>query len=248
MALALSPGGFGIVDVVILVLFAVTLPWMVVGFWNATIGFLIMRFARPDRSRDPGRGRHSRQRADDGIDRDPAVHPQRGAGAHGAQSRADAGRPRAARASRPLSCLCAERHQRRRRSRPRKRRASARLPRSWRGRIAITYRRRDVNTGFKAGNIRDFCERWGDEARICRDARRRQLHDRRRHPAAGAHHAGRPQARHPAGTGRRAAFDQRFRAHVPVRHAARHALLHHRQRLVAGRLRSLLGPQRGAAA
>ena len=26
-------------------LFAVTLPWMVVGFWNAVIGFLIMRFA-----------------------------------------------------------------------------------------------------------------------------------------------------------------------------------------------------------
>lgn len=28
--------------------------------------------------------------------------------------------------------------------------------------IALTYRRRDRNDGFKAGNIRDFCERWGD--------------------------------------------------------------------------------------
>ena len=45
MAVALSPSGFGIVDFVILILFAVTLPWMVVGFWNAVIGFLIMRFA-----------------------------------------------------------------------------------------------------------------------------------------------------------------------------------------------------------
>ena len=36
-----------------------------------------------------------------------------------------------------------------------------------------------INTGFKAGNIRDFCERWGDAARIRRHARRRQLHDRR---------------------------------------------------------------------
>ena len=45
MALALSAGGFGIVDVVLLVLFALTLPWTVIGFWNATIGFLIMRFA-----------------------------------------------------------------------------------------------------------------------------------------------------------------------------------------------------------
>ena len=26
----------------------------------------------------------------------------------------------------------------------------------------MTYRRREINTGFKAGNIRDFLERWGD--------------------------------------------------------------------------------------
>ncbi len=45
MALALSAGGFGIVDFAILVLFALTLPWMVAGFWNAMIGFLIMRFS-----------------------------------------------------------------------------------------------------------------------------------------------------------------------------------------------------------
>src|SRR5262249_49375515 len=44
--IALSPGGFGAVDVVLVVLFAVTLPWYVIGFWNATIGLLIMRFAR----------------------------------------------------------------------------------------------------------------------------------------------------------------------------------------------------------
>src|SRR5262249_45797014 len=44
--LALSPGGFDAVDVVLVVLFAVTLPWYVIGFWNATIGLLIMRFAR----------------------------------------------------------------------------------------------------------------------------------------------------------------------------------------------------------
>src|SRR5262245_59303147 len=44
--IALSPGGFGIVDLVLVVLFALTLPWYVIGFWNATIGFLIMRFAR----------------------------------------------------------------------------------------------------------------------------------------------------------------------------------------------------------
>jgi len=31
---------------------------------------------------------------------------------------------------------------------------------AWHSRIAITYRRRERNAAFKAGNIRDFCERW----------------------------------------------------------------------------------------
>src|SRR5882724_13652348 len=44
--IALSPGGFGALDLALVVLFAVTLPWYVIGFWNATIGLLIMRFAR----------------------------------------------------------------------------------------------------------------------------------------------------------------------------------------------------------
>jgi membrane glycosyltransferase len=32
---------------------------------------------------------------------------------------------------------------------------------TWRDKISITYRRRTNNPGFKAGNIRDFCDRWG---------------------------------------------------------------------------------------
>ena len=44
-AVALSPGGFGSVDALLLFCFALTLPWMAVGFWNAAIGFLIARFA-----------------------------------------------------------------------------------------------------------------------------------------------------------------------------------------------------------
>jgi membrane glycosyltransferase len=35
------------------------------------------------------------------------------------------------------------------------------LAEHWKDRIAMTYRRRTVNTGYKAGNIRDFCEQWG---------------------------------------------------------------------------------------
>jgi membrane glycosyltransferase len=44
--LALSSGGLGGVDLLLLLLFGLTTPWLAVGFWNATVGFLIMRFAR----------------------------------------------------------------------------------------------------------------------------------------------------------------------------------------------------------
>jgi membrane glycosyltransferase len=43
---ALSAGGFGFADGVLLLLFGLTMPWSVIGFWNATIGFFVMRFAR----------------------------------------------------------------------------------------------------------------------------------------------------------------------------------------------------------
>src|SRR5688572_19334460 len=46
LAVALSAGGFGPGDLLLVVLFAITLPWSVIGFWNATIGLVIMRFAR----------------------------------------------------------------------------------------------------------------------------------------------------------------------------------------------------------
>src|SRR5262245_63124768 len=44
--IALSPGGLDVIDLLLVVLFALTLPWYVIGFWNATIGLLIMRLAR----------------------------------------------------------------------------------------------------------------------------------------------------------------------------------------------------------
>src|SRR5258708_2830949 len=46
LVVALSVGGFGAADCALAAMFAVTLPWTVISFWNATIGLLIMRFAR----------------------------------------------------------------------------------------------------------------------------------------------------------------------------------------------------------
>ena len=88
----------------------------------------------------------------------------------------------------------------------------------------------------------------GQPPRIRGHARCRQLHVGGRDHPAGADHAGRSQARHPAGARRGAAVNEPVRPNLPVRHAARHALLHHRKRVVAVRLRTLLGPQRHPAA
>ena len=161
--IALSPGGFGAVDLVLVVLFAVTLPWYVIGFWNATIGLLIMRFARdPVAAVMPVAGR---VRGDEPITASTAVllcirnePPERvvrllepmmeGLAARGVGERfhvyvlsdtseADMAAAEDAR--------------------------FAALAAAWRGQIALTYRRRTQNTGFKAGNIRDFCQRWGKD-------------------------------------------------------------------------------------
>jgi membrane glycosyltransferase len=161
--IALSPGGFGAVDLVLVVLFAVTLPWYVIGFWNATIGLPIMRFARdPVAAVMPVAGR---VRGDEPITASTAVllcirnePPERvvrmlepmmeGLAARGVGERfhvyvlsdtseADIAAAEDAR--------------------------FAALAAAWRGQVVLTYRRRAQNIGFKAGNVRDFCERWGKD-------------------------------------------------------------------------------------
>ncbi len=47
LAAVLGGDGWSVVDLAMLAAFTVTLPWTVVGFWNAVIGFLILRLA-PD--------------------------------------------------------------------------------------------------------------------------------------------------------------------------------------------------------
>ncbi len=160
-AVALSAGGLGVADVVLLILFAVTLPWMVIGFWNATIGFLIMRFARdPVTVVTPAA---AQVRGDEPIVASTAIlmctrneAPERVAQhlaplleglvarGHGARFHlyilSDTDDPAIAASEEVRFALLAGTFQRR---------------------LAVSYRRRRANTGFKAGNIQDFCERWG---------------------------------------------------------------------------------------
>jgi membrane glycosyltransferase len=160
-ALALSPGGLSAVDIILLVLFAITLPWMVAGLWNAVIGLLIMRFANDPIAAVVPEARLIR--GDEPITSSTAIvlcirneMPERivrnlepmlaGLDASGFGRRfhlyvlSDTSDPLIA---------------------PAEEARIAALSTRWDGRVAVTYRRRTANVGYKAGNIRDFCERWG---------------------------------------------------------------------------------------
>ena len=159
--LALSPGGLDALDLMLVVLFAVTLPWYVIGFWNATIGFLIMRLARdPVAAVTPAA---ALVRGDEPITASTAIlmcirnePPERAARYLAPLVEGLAADPAARRfhlyvlsdTDQPAIAAAEEVH-------------FAAFTARWRERVAVTYRRRPVNTGFKAGNIRDFCERWG---------------------------------------------------------------------------------------
>ncbi|NWG24722.1 MAG: glucans biosynthesis glucosyltransferase MdoH [Pseudorhodoplanes sp.] len=163
LAAALSPGGLGVADIALIVMFGVTLPWTVIGFWNAVIGFLIMRFAKdPLGAVNPPA---ARIKGDEPITSSVAVivcirneTPERivrnlepmlaGLATSGYGERFHA----YILSDTSDSAIAASEEQR-----------FTALAETWRGRIGLTYRRRTDNAGYKAGNIRDFCERYGSK-------------------------------------------------------------------------------------
>src|SRR5262249_51021904 len=147
--------------VAFLFLFAVTLPWTVVGFWNATIGFLIMRLARDPvtavnplvacvRGDEPITASTAilmciRNEQPHNVIRnlDPLLEGLVGAGVapfFHVYVLSDTDDPDIA--AMEEACVDA-------------------LVEKWQRFTPVTYRRRPRNTAFKAGNIRDFCDRWG---------------------------------------------------------------------------------------
>jgi membrane glycosyltransferase len=160
-AYALLAGGFGVLDALLLLCFGLTLPWTVIGFWDAVIGFCIMRFARdPIAAVVPA---VARIRGDEPITASTAVcmfvrnePPDRVVRNLDAMLReietAEAGRNfhlyvLSDTSQDDIASL--------------EDADFAALAERWSGRIPVTYRRRAVNAGFKAGNFWDFCQRWG---------------------------------------------------------------------------------------
>ena len=160
---ALSPGGTDAVDLLLVALFAVTLPWYVIGFWNATIGLAIMRFAPdPVSAVTPVAGR---VRGDEPITASTAIllcirnEPPEAVARllepllAGLAARGVGGRFHVYVLSDTSDDTIAAAEDAR----------FAALTTFWRGRVALTYRRRTANVGFKAGNVADFCARWGKD-------------------------------------------------------------------------------------
>ena len=147
-------------EAVMLALFTATTPWLAIGFWNALIGFAVLHGTRaplrmlfPVAEPDPARPITSRNALIFPIRNEPPASVFRRikvmvasldasalAGHFAVFVLSDTDDPAIALdEERLFAALCAE----------------PALP----GRFH--YRRRAENTGFKAGNIRDFCERFG---------------------------------------------------------------------------------------
>lgn len=167
MAWTLSPLGLSAVDLALLTLFGITLPWTVIGFWNAVIGLWLMRLTRdpvaavnPYFVREPdwrrARGRPMSRTAilscirNEDLERviqnlETMLNELRVAGVVPGFSLhvlSDSDWPN----------LVDDEE-----------RAFDRLRLRWAGIIDVSYRRRPSNPGFKAGNIGEFLSRQGDQ-------------------------------------------------------------------------------------
>ncbi len=161
MAYALSDGGIDWVDGLILTAYALTLPWPTLGLWNAAFGLSLMLFARdPEQAASP----ISRLGDNDApittktaiaicVRNEEPARLRRNLAAMLADLEgsaalghvvffvlSDTNKPDIAAGEESVADDLAS---------------------SYAGRITVKYRRRAVNTDFKAGNIRDFCDRWG---------------------------------------------------------------------------------------
>jgi membrane glycosyltransferase len=162
-ALVLGAGGWTWVDVVLFICFAAGTPWTVLGFWNALIGLWLLHFRKDAvaevapyaaagdqpvplriktavfmtvRNEDPERAILRLRTVKDSVD----ATGEGGAFSYFVLS--DTNDPAVGAAEEAAV-------------------------EAWKAadpdRDRIVYRRRTDNTGYKAGNVRDFCARWGKD-------------------------------------------------------------------------------------
>lgn len=161
MTYSLSLGGIVLAEWALLVCFAITLPWTAIGFWNALIGFLIMRSSNdPAKQVFPASGEI---KGDEKITTSTAIAM--------CIRNEDA-----TQVNRNLNSMMARLVASGEGDKfhvyvlsdsyfpeviDEEEAIFAKLKQDWAGKVDVTYRRREDNPGFKAGNLQDFCERWG---------------------------------------------------------------------------------------
>ncbi len=158
----LSAGGLSVADGVLLLFFGLTMPWAVIGFWNGVIGFFVMRLTRDPVAAVNPSAAHGR--GDEPITASTALAmfvrnepPARVIRNLDAMMRelnaagvADKFHLYVLSDTNVSEIAVLEET------------GFAALASEWRGRFPVTYRRREINTGYKAGNFWDFGQRWGD--------------------------------------------------------------------------------------
>ncbi|MET1413482.1 glucans biosynthesis glucosyltransferase MdoH [Roseibium sp. HPY-6] len=162
MAVTLSPGGLLPLDLFILVCFMVTLPWTIIGFWNAIIGLLVMRLSRdpvtavcPINTGDPEAPLTSSTALLSCVRDEDVESLETNLSAMVTNLIRSGYAPHFklyVLSDTSLDSIALQEQE-----------MSARMSERFQGQMDVIYRRRSLNTGFKAGNIEDFCDRWGDE-------------------------------------------------------------------------------------
>ena len=162
MAVTLSPNGYGALDFLVLGCFVVTLPWTIIGFWNAVIGLAVMRL-----SRDPARAVCPIDEGDASAElssRTAILSCVRNEDVSRLETNLNAMLANLVRSGESgvftlfvlsdsfVEDIVQAEHA-----------MTDRLNRRWSNKISVVYRRREDNPGYKAGNIEDFCDRWGKD-------------------------------------------------------------------------------------
>lgn len=161
MTATLSPNGYGIFDFLVLGCFLVTLPWTIIGFWNAVIGLALMRLSpNPVKAVCPIKRGNPIARLKTRTAILSCVRNEDVAKLEANLNALLAGLVRSGEAraftlyilsDSSFDEIAAE-----------ERAMVSRLAKRWSNWLAVVYRRRETNPGFKAGNIEDFCDRWGN--------------------------------------------------------------------------------------
>jgi membrane glycosyltransferase len=156
----LSINGFGFLDFIMTCLFFICLPWTVIGFWNGVIGFFVMQMSDdPIKAVTPFSGALSTQSITTSTailfcirnEDVEAVFRNINEMAFGLARANNAAQFHVYILSDTTDVSIAEAEEQAFNA------LKEQLPNS----LQITYRLRENNAGFKAGNIRDFCDRWG---------------------------------------------------------------------------------------